>query len=75
MRQALKTGDIDWIETDHAPHPVSEKLYPPYASGYPSICLYGELVDKLLPLWGFDSNQISNVTCANIKKTFMERNL
>ena len=75
MRQALKAGDIDWIETDHAPHPVSEKLYPPYASGYPSICLYGELVDKLLPLWGFDSNQISNVTCANIKKTFMERNL
>lgn len=75
MRRALKAGDIDWIETDHAPHPVSEKLYPPYASGYPSICLYGNLVDNVLPLWGFDGNMIKNVTCDNIKKTFMERNL
>jgi dihydroorotase len=73
MRQALKNGDIDWIETDHAPHPVSEKLYPPYASGYPSICLYGELVDKLLPLWGFDGSRINDVTCNNIRKTFTER--
>ncbi|MFC1461851.1 dihydroorotase family protein, partial [Verrucomicrobiota bacterium] len=40
LRDALKQGSIDWIETDHAPHPVSEKLYPPHASGYPSLCLY-----------------------------------
>lgn len=70
LRQALKSGDIDWIETDHAPHPISEKFYPPYASGYPSICLYGNLVDNVLPLWGFDKNMIKNVTCNNIKKTF-----
>lgn len=71
LRQALKSGDIDWIETDHAPHPISEKLYPPYASGYPSICLYGDLVDNVLPLWGVDKNMIKNVTCNNIKKVFM----
>jgi len=70
LRQALKSGDIDWIETDHAPHPISEKLYPPYASGYPSICLYGDLVDNVLPLWGLDKNMIKNVTCDNIKQIF-----
>ena len=75
LRQALKAGEIDWIETDHAPHPISEKLYPPYASGFPSICLYGDLVDNILPLWGFDKNMIKNVTCDNIKNMFMERNL
>ena len=73
MRKALKSGDIDWIETDHAPHPLSEKFYPPYASGYPSICLYAELVDKVLPLWGFNAGQIGDVTCNNIRKVFMER--
>lgn len=72
LRQALKTGDIDWIETDHAPHPISEKLFPPYASGYPSICLYGELVDNILPIWGFDKTMIQNVTCNNIRQTYGE---
>jgi dihydroorotase len=72
LRRALKAGDIDWIETDHAPHPLSEKLYPPYLSGYPSLCLYGDLVDNVLPLWGLDENLIKAVTCGNIKKTFME---
>lgn len=71
LRQALKAGDIDWIETDHAPHPISEKLYPPYASGYPSLCLYGDLVDNILPMWGFDKEMVKNVTCNNIKKVFM----
>ena len=75
LRQALKSGDIDWIETDHAPHPVSEKLYPPYASGYPSICLYGDLVDNVLPLWGLDKSMIKNVTGNNITKIFTERGL
>jgi dihydroorotase len=74
LRQALKAGDIDWIETDHAPHPISEKLYPPYASGYPSLCLYGDLVDNILPMWGINANTIKNVTCSNIQKTFTKGN-
>jgi len=73
LRKALKNGEIDWIETAHAPHPLSEKIYPPYASGYPSICLYAELVEKVLPLWGFNQNQINDVTCNNIRRVFMER--
>ncbi len=70
LRAALKSGVIDWIETDHAPHPLCEKLYPPYASGFPSLCLYQHLVEKLLPAWGLNSVSIYNLTCANIIKTF-----
>jgi dihydroorotase len=73
LRYALKEGNIDWIETDHAPHPICEKLYPPYASGYPSLCLYGNLVDNILPMWGIDKNMIADITCNNIKRVFMER--
>lgn len=74
LRYALKSGDIDWIESDHAPHPISEKFYYPYASGYPSICLYGDLINNILPMWGVDDNMIDNVTCNNIKQVFFERN-
>jgi len=72
LRHALKVGDIDWIETDHAPHAVCEKFHHPYASGYPSICLYGDLINNILPMWGFDEKMIDNVTCNNIKQVFMK---
>jgi len=71
LRKALKSGDIDWIETDHAPHPICDKFYPPYASGYPSICLYRDLVENILPIWGLDETMIKNITCDNIKRVFM----
>ncbi len=70
LRQALKEGDINWIETDHAPHPISEKLYPPYASGYPSLCLYQHLIEEILPLWGLSDNIIQNMTHKNIVEVF-----
>lgn len=73
LRQALKAGLIDWIETDHAPHPISEKLYPPYASGYPALCLYRNLVENILPAWGLTADTIRNVTCHNIQRIFGER--
>ncbi len=75
LRKALKDGNIDWIETDHAPHPVSEKLYPPYASGYPSLCLYRTLVKELLPGWGFSDDRIQAVTGDTVRRTFDERKL
>ena len=75
LRQGLKNGLIDWIESDHAPHALSEKLYPPHSSGYPSLCLYGNLVSEILPAWGFDEKRIESVTCSNIKKCFTERGL
>lgn len=75
LRKALKEGDIDWIETDHAPHPISEKLYPPYASGYPSLCLYRTLVEELLPCWGLSGERIREVTEQAIRRVFDERKL
>ncbi len=70
LRSALKQGLIDWIETDHAPHALSEKLHPPYASGYPSLCLYRGLVEEMLPAWGLDEDIINKLTCANIARAF-----
>lgn len=73
LRQALKDGEIDWIETDHAPHALSEKLYAPYESGYPALCLYRSLIEEVLPGWGLDQETIKNLTCKNIVKAFGER--
>lgn len=75
LRKALKDGNIDWIETDHAPHPISEKLYPPYASGYPSLCLYRTLVEELLPCWGLSADRIREVTGGAVQRSFDERKL
>ncbi len=75
LRKALKDGEIDWIETDHAPHPISEKLYPPYASGYPALCLYQMLMKELLPCWGLSSDRIREVTGGAIRRAFDERKL
>ncbi len=68
--ECLKAGQIDWIETDHAPHPISEKLYPPYLSGYPSLCLYKDFVENFLPSIGISEEQIRKLTHDNICKTF-----
>ena len=70
LKQYLKEGKIDWIESDHAPHAIGEKLYPPYLSGYPSLYLYKYFVDKFLPILGIDKKSIKNLTFENIYKTF-----
>ena len=70
LRESLKQGKIDWIETDHAPHSLGEKLHAGYLSGYPSLYLYKDLIEKTLPLWGIDAKQIENLTFNNIKNTF-----
>lgn len=70
LREALKRGRIDWIETDHAPHAVGEKLHEGYPSGYPSLYLYKQTVEKLLPEIGLSEKQIEDVTFRNIQKAF-----
>jgi len=65
----LKEGSIDWIETDHAPHAVGEKLFPPYISGYPSLYIYKDLLD-ILRARGMKEGQIDDMTYYNIKKAF-----
>ncbi|MBU2545055.1 dihydroorotase [Patescibacteria group bacterium] len=68
--ECLKAGKIDWIETDHAPHSIGEKLHsnnPP--SGYPSLYIYKEFVEVFLPDLGVNRDLIKKMTCDNIIRT------
>jgi dihydroorotase len=44
MLDLLFNGKIDWIETDHAPHPVSEKSI---VSGIPALSFYPHFIHIL----------------------------
>lgn len=70
LREYLKEGKIDWIETDHAPHARSEKLFHPYLPGYPSLYLYGDFVNQFLPGIGISKEQIKKLTSDNIYEIF-----
>ncbi len=75
LRQLLKAGKIDMIETDHAPHAPEEKVYNPnkpnasYMSGIPSLNNYRTLLDGLMEN-GFTEGQIGKITYENVKKVF-----
>ncbi len=68
LRAYLKSGKIDWIETDHAPHTEKEKLVD-YMSGIPSLESYSRFLDEL-KRDGFTEQQIKDLTYTNIKKVF-----
>ncbi|MCP4691711.1 MAG: dihydroorotase [Desulfobacterales bacterium] len=70
LKKMLRRGKIDWIETDHAPHTVGEKLHDGYPSGYPSLYLYRQTVEKLLPDLGLSEEQIKDLTFNNIRNAF-----
>ena len=70
LRQYLKEKKIDWIETDHAPHPIGETFFSPYLSGYPSLYLYRDFVSKFLPDIGINKKLIRELTFENIYETF-----
>jgi dihydroorotase len=70
LRKYLIEGKIDWIETDHAPHQVGEKMFPPYMSGYPSLCLYKDFIENFLPSIGMSEELIKKMTYDNIYKVF-----
>jgi len=73
LRQYLKEEKIDWIETDHAPHAIGEKLFTPHMSGYPSLYLYKKFVNEFMPSLGISKEQIENLTQNNIIKTFGDK--
>ncbi len=73
LRNCLLQGEIDWIETDHAPHAVGEKIFPPYLSGFPSLYLYREFVEGFLPQIGAGKNLINDMTFGDIVKTFSSK--
>jgi len=73
LRKQLRLGMIDWIETDHAPHPVGEKIYPPYASGFPSLYLWKEFIEQQEPILGLTPEQIRKLTSENVLEAFSDK--
>jgi dihydroorotase len=65
----LREGKIDWIETDHAPHTLKEKLEEPYMSGFPGLPFYPRFV-AFLRKQGFSDEQIRDLTHNNICNIF-----
>lgn len=68
MMDYLCTGMIDWIETDHAPHLLKEKLNEPYLSGIPGLPFYPRFIEKIKTR--MSKQLLFDVTFGNIKKTF-----
>lgn len=69
LRECLKDGEVDWIETDHAPHTRIEKTTPPFPSGIQSLKEYSSFLDSLTED-GVTREQIYELTCGNIERTF-----
>lgn len=69
LRKRFLEGKIDWIETDHAPHSIGEKLYSPYMSGYPSMCFYDEFLKNVKKM-GATEELIQDMTHDNIVNVF-----
>jgi dihydroorotase len=70
LRKCLFEGKIDWIETDHAPHAIGEKLSDNCPSGYPSLYVYKSFVDDYLPAIGLEKELIDKMTFDNIVSAF-----
>lgn len=69
MLELLKEERINWIETDHAPHTLAEKLNSPYMSGFPGLPFYPHFLNYLKEN-GFSEEQLRNLTHRNICNTF-----
>jgi dihydroorotase len=69
MFELLKEGKIDWIETDHAPHTLREKLKSPFMSGFPGLPFYPHFLN-FLRANEFSEEQLRNLTHINISNTF-----
>lgn len=63
MLAALKSGDIDYIATDHAPHTIEEKLQG--VSGVPHLDTYGAFAAWLMTEHGFTAQDIARVCAYN----------
>ncbi|MBI4448593.1 dihydroorotase [Candidatus Woesearchaeota archaeon] len=69
MLRALLEGKIDWIETDHAPHALYEKMNPPHISGIPGLPYYPVFVSMLRSI-GASPALVHRVTYQNIADIF-----
>ncbi len=69
MLNHLRIGDIDWIETDHAPHTLDEKIKEPFMSGIPGLPWWN-LFEEFLRNNNFNDRQIEELTFNNIMNRF-----
>lgn len=65
----LKEGKIDWIETDHAPHTLEEKLQHSFLSGIPGLP-YWPLIEEFLISQNFSTKEIEKLTFTNVRDRF-----
>lgn len=68
MLQRLVDGDIDWIETDHAPHTRRDKMEG-FASGFPGFAFYPSFV-RLLSQRGLSPERIRELTHDAVCRVF-----
>jgi len=68
MFQALLDERIDWIETDHAPHTLEEKMNF-HPSGLPGLQFYSRFID-ILKEQGMSSDAANRLTFGNIIEAF-----
>lgn len=67
---SLLKGDIDWIETDHAPHTLNEKMNIPFASGIPVLPFYPYFIKYIMEKEGMNENKLDDITHNNIVNRF-----
>ena len=65
----LKEGKIDWIETDHAPHTLKEKVNEPWMSGIPRLAWW-PLFDEVLSKNEFSDAEVIKLTSSNVAQRF-----
>lgn len=61
--EALRSGLIDYIATDHAPHTIAEKMEG--VSGVPHLDTYGAFATWLMAEHGFSAREIARVCAYN----------
>ncbi len=65
----LREGKIDWIETDHAPHTLPEKMSSPFMSGIPGLAWW-PLFEEYLRSENFSDALIEQLTFHNAAQRF-----
>ena len=69
MFDLLHEGKIDWIETDHAPHTLNEKVKEPFMSGIPGIASWPVFIEYLRH-HNFSDDEIERLTFSNVVNRF-----
>ena len=69
MLEGLKSGSVDFLVTDHAPHTLTEKRQGG-ACGVPGLDNYGNIVSWLVKKHGFDPEKIAAFCSGNQARFF-----